>query len=109
MIKRGLYRPSSRLFERESSLEKLVNEVNSSVMTDDQSFLVAPTKKIACDQLKTLCPDYEPSRFPGGAMCRSGEDSNGYPYRDECTHGCMVSQFTLAGVFLGKEEAKPLA
>jgi len=101
-------KPSSRLFERDSSLDQLVTNVNDAI--EQRKFDAPSLKIIACNQLRTLCPNYEPSRvMPDTVLCRSGEDSHGYQYRPECTNGCIVSQFSRSGVFTGEEEATPSA
>src|SRR3569833_1721128 len=94
--------PSPRLFEKGTSLDKLLTDVSEAV--EEKAWHAAATTKIACNQLVQLCPNYEPSRVVGGALCRSGEDSHGYPYRPECLKGCICSQFSRSGVFSGEEQ-----
>lgn len=64
--------------------------------------VVATTRQ----QLKRLCPSYQPSRSSVGEIdCASGE-TNGEPVRPGCLK-CIAGQFTPKGKFIGEIFAVP--
>lgn len=109
--KRKLIVPARILFERGTGLDSMVTIVNTEVADGIMPIDHNLRKTVVQNELKQLCPDYNPSRLVilkvsvGGVMCRSGENSGGRPYRDECCR-CLVGQFAVStGAFLGIAEA----
>ena len=82
----------------ESDLTKLV--IFAGDMRPDEpnrQVIVAKTR----DFLRRACHSYRPSFGNLEVLCRSGEDSQGKPYRGEACAQCQVGQFFRNQVFMG--------
>ena len=106
--RRPLVSPSPELLKRGTSLAMEVL-VLAQEIGPDRKFDTDLRLQATEGQLHRLCPDYRPSRLvvlgveAGRPMCRSGENSAGRPYRDECPN-CLAGQFSpTTGIFLGLE------
>jgi hypothetical protein len=86
------------LSRRGSDLDRLITIAGDAAA--EGTFGAADTVAVARSMLRSLCPDYRPSKACQiDVLCGSGED-NGKPSRSGCGK-CLVGQFTAAGKFLG--------
>ncbi len=87
------------LVQRGGDLDQLITIAASAF--ESRTYGASGVVNSARDQLRKLCPSYEPSRGGvGDIVCSSGE-ADGSPRRLGCCK-CIVSQFSPQGMFLGE-------
>ena len=87
------------LLNRESDLGLLVTFAGDMTPEDpNRQAVVAKTRNF----LRRACHNYRPSFGNLEVICRSGEDSQGKPYRGEACAQCQVGLFSANMVFVGE-------